>query len=87
MAGGVDGMFQYEWLSPSVKLKPGGIYYVLSQEFNPGDQFYDQDTTVQYTNDATVQSGVYSDAPGLYVPVGQTDHTYGPVSFEYVIDT
>lgn len=86
MAGGADGEFKYEWLSSSVILNPGGTYYVLSQEFNPGDQFYDQDTTVVPTEDATVQSGVYSDAPGLFVPVGQTEHTYGPVSFEYHID-
>jgi hypothetical protein len=91
MAGGSEGFYKYEPLSSVVKLDAGRRYYLLSEELNPGDQFYDQDTTVRYTEPgmdppATVESGITSDAPGLFVPVGGPDHSYGPVNFEYVID-
>ena len=79
-----EGDFKYAPIVPaSVTVSPGGIYYIVSQEFNGGDQFYEQDTIVQHRPEARVNSAVYSDSPGLYVPVGQMDHAYGPVSFQY----
>lgn len=79
-----EGNFRYAPIVPaSVTVSAGGIYYIVSQEFNGGDQFYDQDTIVQHRVEARVNSAVYSDSPGLYVPVGQMDHSYGPVSFQY----
>jgi len=91
MVGGTEGMYKYGPVSPVVTLDAGHRYYLLSEELNPGDEFYDQDTIVRYTepgrvNPATVESAVYSDAPGVFVPVGGADHCYGPVNFEYVID-
>jgi hypothetical protein len=91
MAGGTEGAYQYQPLSTVVTLDAGHRYYLLSEELNPGDEFYDQDTIVRYTEPgvpapATVESGITSDAPGLFVAVGGPDHCYGPVNFEYVID-
>jgi hypothetical protein len=92
MVGGTEGTYQYGSLSPNVTLKPGQRYHIVSEELNPGDQFYDQDTMVRYdvpqtVTPAIVETGVYSDNPGLYVPVGGPEHSYGPVNFEYVIDS
>lgn len=91
MAGGEEGFYKYEPLSAFVPLKAGNRYHLLSEELNPGDQFYDQDTTVRYTEPgidppATVESGVTSDNPGVFVAVGAADHCFGPVNFEYVVD-
>lgn len=92
MVGATDGTFKYGSLSPNVTLDPGHRYYIVSEELNPGDQFYDQDTTVRYdapqtVTPAVVESAVYSDNPGVYVPVGAAEHAYGPVNFQYVIDS
>jgi hypothetical protein len=67
-----------------VDLVPGQSYYVLSQERAMGDQFLEQDATVtQRRPEANISSAVYSDAPGLFVPVGMADHAYVPVNFKY----
>jgi hypothetical protein len=91
MVGGEEGKYKYEPVSPVVRLDADHRYYLLSEELNPGDEFYDQDTIVRYTEPgmnpaATVESAVYSDNPGVFVPVGGADHCFGPVNFEYVID-
>lgn len=92
MAGGTEGTYMYGSLMPSVILNPGHRYYIVSEELNPGDQFFDQDTTVRYdapqtVTPAIVESAITSDNPGLYVPVGGPEHAYGPVNFEYTIDS
>ena len=80
----IDGNFRYAPILPSpVTVSPGGIYYVVSQEFTGGDQFFDQNTLVQARPEAKVKRAVYSDSPGLYVPVGGMSQSYGPVSFQY----
>jgi len=80
----IEGNFKYAPLLPSaVTVSPGAIYYIVSQEFTNGDQFFDQNTLVQTRPEAKVNRAVYSDSPGLYVPVGGMSQTYGPVSFQY----
>ena len=86
-----DEPYVYAFLtSPYPKLSPGGEYHVLSEETISGDQFHDQDTTVRpiakIPADAVVKNAVYSDAPGVFVPVGAAEHSYGPVNFRYVTD-
>lgn len=79
-----EGNFKYGPLLPSaVTVTPGAIYYIVSQEFAGGDQFFDQNTLVQTRPEARVNRAVYSDSPGLYVPVGGMSQSYGPVSFQY----
>ena len=81
--------FRYAPLEPAdvtvqeVILEAGGTYYILSQEFTSGDEFFDQNTVIQTRPEASVVSAIYSDSPGLYVPVGGQDQSYGPVSFQY----
>jgi hypothetical protein len=92
LAGADEGTYKYGSLVPNVPLKPGHRYHIVCEELNPGDQFYDQDTKVRYDEPQTVtpaivESGVTSDNPGVYVPVGGLEHSFGPVNFEYVIDS
>jgi len=76
--------FAYGSLQPGgVKLEPGGLYYVLSEEMDGGDQIYDQDTIVTVRDEATVPSAVYSTAPSLFVQVNSEGHAYGPVNIQY----
>ncbi|HVD62486.1 MAG TPA: fibronectin type III domain-containing protein [Gemmatimonadaceae bacterium] len=83
-ASSADGDYKYEQVLPAVDLVPGQSYYVLSQERAMGDQFLEQDATVtQRRPEANISSAVYSDAPGLFVPVGMADHAYVPVNFKY----
>jgi hypothetical protein len=80
----VDGAFKYAPIVPGdVTVAAGGVYYIVSQEFTGGDQFFDQNTIVQTRLEAKVLSAIYSDSPGLYVPVGGANQSYGPVSFQY----
>jgi hypothetical protein len=67
---------------PEIIVEAGGTYYIVSQEFTGGDEFYDQDTTVQTRPEAQVVSAISSDSPGLYTPIGGLN-TFGPVSFQY----
>jgi hypothetical protein len=36
--------------------------------------------------DASVDSGVQSDNPGVFQAVGGAEHAFGPVNFRYVVD-
>jgi hypothetical protein len=92
MIGGTEGTYTYGSMVPSVTLIPDHRYYIVSEELNPGDQFFDQDTTVRYdapqtVTPAVVESAITSDNPGLYVAVGGPEHAYGPVNFQYTIDS
>lgn len=81
--------FKYAPLVPAdvtvqeVIVAADSTYYIVSQEFNGGDEFYDQNTIVQTRPEAKVVSGVYTDSPGSYSLVGAEFHSYGPVSFQY----
>jgi hypothetical protein len=86
-----DDPYIYAYLtSPYPTLEPGGEYHVMSEEVVSGDRFHDQDTTVrtiaQTIPDAVIKSGVYSDAPGVFVAVGGAEHAYGPVNLRYVLE-
>ncbi|HVD62487.1 MAG TPA: hypothetical protein VNC11_16560 [Gemmatimonadaceae bacterium] len=80
----------YRWGSlstPYPVLKADTIYHILSEEKNPGDAFRDQNTTVTpVREDASVDSGVQSDNPGVFQAVGGAEHAFGPVNFRYVVD-
>lgn len=80
----------YRWVSlstPYPVLHADTIYHILSEEKNPGDAFRDQNTTVTpVREDASVDSGVQSDNPGVFQAVGGVEHAFGPVNFRYVVD-
>ncbi len=84
MNSDTDGAFKYGQLVPPADLQANQTYYVLSQEFNPGDQYLEQDALItNHRPEAKVLSAVYSDSPGAFVVVGAQDHTYGPVNIKY----
>lgn len=75
--------FAYESLSPPVKLNAFGLYYIVSEETNGGDQWYHRDTSVETTDVADVLSGVYNYGSPPYILEGVAKQTYGPVDFRY----
>jgi hypothetical protein len=79
---GTAGTFAYATLSSPVTLSANTSYYVVTQETNGGDTWYDYNSSVLTTNVATVTSAVYNSGPS-YVAPGSTGQTYGPVSFLY----
>jgi fibronectin type III domain protein len=82
--GGFGGGFKYGDLNPPVMLAAGSDFYVLSEEFNGGDRFYEQDTAVATRLEARIMSAMESDPQGVvFIPAGGIGHTYGPVDFQY----
>lgn len=70
-------------VSGDVILKAGQRYYIVSEEVDGGDQFYDNDTAVTTQPDATVVSPVYVDLSAQWVLLGMPGNSYGPVNFSY----
>jgi hypothetical protein len=62
------------------------VYYILSQETLGGDQWYDSDTTLQTTTDATLAAAVWGTGPpSPYISVaGTAGHPYVPVDLQYL---
>jgi len=82
--GGYNDRFKYGDLNPPVPRAPGEDFYVLSEEFNNGDRFYEQDEAVSTRTEARIMSAMESDtAATVYTPANTVGHTYGPVDFQY----
>ena len=60
LAGGQAGTFAYSQLSSPVTLSPNTAYYLVSQEVQGGDQWYDFNTTIQTTGVASETTSVWS---------------------------
>ena len=83
VAAGNVGEFVYSALANPVTLPAGTNVFIVSQE-TAGVEFHDADTTtVQTTNVARVESGVFSDGSNPFTIVSTTGHTFGPVDFQY----
>lgn len=83
--GGTDGEFQYVDLPSPVTLLQGSSYYVVSNQYSGGDQFYLDDSTIQHTTAAKVISAVSGDGALPYVPSATEGHCFGPLDFYYEI--
>jgi 6-phosphogluconolactonase (cycloisomerase 2 family) len=82
LPSGAPGQFAYAQLASPVTLDPGKSYYLISQETNGGDQFYDLGS-VTPTNAVTVNSGVVN-SPGIgFLNVGPPNDSFVPVNFIY----
>jgi len=82
--GGFGNLFKYGDVNPPVTVMSGSDFYVLSDEFNGGDRFYEQDTVVAARIEARITSAMESDPQGvIFTPAGGMGHTYGPVDFQY----
>jgi hypothetical protein len=84
MSGGTAGQFKYGTLSSPVTLAANTIYYLVSEEFAGGDQWYDQSTTTVATTGAgTCDGGVFSGSGFPWTLLANPNHTFGPVDFKY----
>jgi hypothetical protein len=84
-SGGTVGTLAYENLASSVTLNANSTYYIMSQETQGGDTWYDVNTTVQTTSVAVENTGIYSYDGASYSAYGSASRSYGPVGFLYSI--
>ncbi len=82
-SGGTAGQYAFGTLASPVNLTAGAVYYLVSQEVNGGDKFYDVATTVSTTTAAAVQSGVFGFGAGAWYNYGTAGHSYGPLNLVY----
>ncbi|MDQ2949667.1 MAG: Ig-like domain-containing protein, partial [Acidobacteriota bacterium] len=82
LPSGSPGTFAYVALASPVTLAANTAYYLISQEFKDGDQFYDLGQ-VTPSGDATVNSGVVFSPDFGYQKVGRANNAYVPVSLLY----
>ena len=87
MAGGNAGNFIYSGLASPVTLGANTAYYLLSQETQGGDSWYDLNTTAQTTADATLKAPVYGTASPFVPVTGLAGHMYVPVDLGYSLVT
>jgi hypothetical protein len=83
-AGNAPGAFLYAGLSTPVTLQAGTTYYIVSQEMQGGDQWYDYNTSIQTTSVAVESSGIWSPDGEKYNIYGIANQEYGPVDFKYI---
>ena len=81
--GTTAGMFAYSLLPGPVTLNANGVYFILSQETQGGDKWYDIDTVAQVTSDASLISAAYGTA-SPFTPIGSSGQLYGPLNFQYI---
>jgi hypothetical protein len=80
--GATDHGFVYAILPAPVMLAANTEFYVFTSEIDNGDQWFDQDTTVSTTADATVTNAV-SPLGGTFIRSGGPGHAFGPVDVLY----
>jgi hypothetical protein len=82
-SGGTAGALAYANLPASITLSANTTYYVVSQETQGGDSWYDVNTSVQTTGVAAESTGIYSYDGASYYRYGAANQSYGPVGFLY----
>jgi YVTN family beta-propeller protein len=83
MTNGQANAFVYQTLASPVTLPPNTGYYVVSQETQGGDQWYDYTTAVQTTGVASDTAGVSSPDGITYSLHTGTNQMYVPINFIY----
>ena len=81
LAGKTPGTFEYGALGTPVTLQPGASYYILSQEVQGAEQFYNHTATVTTTDVAVLTSAARGGPP--YVTDSSLNKPYGIVNFQY----
>lgn len=75
--------FKYAALSAPVTLAAGAAYWIVSQEFNGGDTWYEGNCTLTYSGAvAQVNQAVYSDGGVVYTLNNGANNTYIPLNFK-----
>ncbi len=82
LSGCSPGQFFYGALASPITLQENTPYYLVSQEISGGDQWYDYGT-VSSTQDAAVNSSIYSSNSVNWLPVGPANSSYVPLNFQY----
>ena len=82
MVGGVSGQFKYVALGSPVTLQANTAYYLVTQEANGGDQWYDTGT-VSSTTAGAVNSSIYSYDSVNWNPYNTVNTSYVPANFQY----
>jgi hypothetical protein len=80
-AGGTAGQFQYVSLPSPITLSANTAYYLVTEEVNGGDTWYDHGS-LSSASVAAVNSSVYF-YNGAWISVDASYTCYGPVSFLY----
>ena len=80
-SGATSGQFLYGTLVAPVTLEANGVYYVLSQETNSGDGWYDTNTAVSTVTGVAVNASVLVDSTGA-ITLTTGSASCGPVSFK-----
>jgi hypothetical protein len=87
MTGGVNGQYKYVNLVTPVNLTANTAYYVVSEEANNLDEWYDSNTTVTPTAVAAVNGRVAGIMDGTTITWNNAgavaNKSYGPVNFIY----
>lgn len=83
LASGNANEFQYARLSSPIILSPGTAYYLMSQETQGGDYWYEYDTQVTLTGVAVHPSAAWGYRQGQWYQWGGPGQSYVPVSFKY----
>jgi hypothetical protein len=81
--GGTPGVFTYGALSSPIVLASNTAYYLASQEVAGRDEWYDLNTSVQTTGDATVTQAAYYDTS--WHTLSGSGHTYGAPNLAYTL--
>jgi Big-like domain-containing protein len=81
MAGGTVGQFSYAPLANPITLQANTSYYLVSQEFAGGDQWYDYGT-LSTSASAAVNSAVYSYDGVNWYTVSGSNTSYVPPNFK-----
>ena len=81
LAGGTPGQFAYGVMNTPATLQPGASYFILCQEIQGTDQFYNHTGSVTTTDVAVLTSAARGGPP--YVTDSTTNKPYGVVDFQY----
>jgi hypothetical protein len=86
MIGGAAGQFAYAALTDPVTLQANSAYYLVTQETQGADGWFDFGT-IASTADASVNSSVYSFNGSQWIPVAGPNTSYVPPNFVYTVVT
>ncbi len=85
IVAGTNNQFSYVSLPSPIALNADSSYYLVSDEVNCKDQWYDNNTAVTPGSIASVPTPVFSSSvsPQNWGFNGAADHSYVPVDFQY----
>jgi RHS repeat-associated protein len=83
LSSGTNGAYKYVSLARPIVLTASTSYYLVSQEANPGDAVYSNDTTVTNNSGITTDKAVSWNG-SAWSESSTSGHLYGPVDLKFV---